>query len=254
MSEVTSAAEAPVVEATTTETVSTNDTTVSTVDTAPAVEAKVEETKAPEAPDYSFVPKKYLKDGKPDLEGLSKAYSSLEKKLGQKGLIVPEDVAEYEYTPSSEALFDSEEKSNSFKAEAQKAGLSKEQYAFVMGQYENLMINMGFDAASSEAVLQKEWGDNYKTHVKQAQRAFEEFAPSDVSLDDPILNHPTVIKLLARFGQELGEDSQTVVKGSASRPAGMSKDDVIAIMKEKDYYNNPAKLKLVSDWYAKNTK
>lgn len=209
-------------------------------------EAKVE--------DYSYVPKKYLKDGKPDFEGLSKAYSSLEKKLGQKGLIVPEDVAEYEYTPSSEALFDSEERTTAFKAEAQKAGLSKEQYSFVMGQYENLMINMGFDAAASEAVLKQSWGDSYKANVKQAQRAFEEFAPSDISLDDPVLNHPTVVKLLARMGQELGEDTQAGVKGAATRSGGMTHDDIKKVMAEPDYYNDQAKQKLVSDWYKKNTR
>lgn len=167
-------------------------------------------------------------------------------------MLVPEDVAEYEFTPSIDQANFNDDGVNSFKAEAQAAGLSKEQYAFVMKKYEETITNLGFDFASSAAVLQKDWGDSYKENVNSARRAFEEFAPSDISLDDPVLNHPTVVKLLARMGQELGEDSQAGVKGS--RAAGVSKEEIHSIMASSDYYNNPEKQAQVAAWYQKNTR
>lgn len=204
-------------------------------------EVKVEE------PDYSYVPKKFLKDGKPDWENLTKSYQNLEKKASQKGVLVPEDVAEYEWQGNAPVQIN-EEQANAFKAEAQKAGLTKEQYAFVMDKYAEVMTNTGFSADASAHALKKVWGEEFQANVNLARRAFDEFAPSDMNMDDPVFNHPTVVRLLARMGQELGEDSQST-KGKATRDSGLSADDITQIRNSPDYWSNPTKQAQVSKWY-----
>lgn len=201
-----------------------------------------------EEPDYSYVPKKFLKDGKPDWEALTKSYQHMEKKASQKGVLVPEDVAEYEWAGNAPVSIDPEQ-ANAFKAEAQKAGLTKEQYAFVMDKYAEVMTNTGFSADASAHALKKVWGEEFQANVNLARRAFDEFAPSDMNMDDPIFNHPTVVRLLARMGQELGEDSQSQVKGKTTRSSGLSEEEVRSIQSSSDYWNNPEKQAKVRQWY-----
>lgn len=216
-----------------------------------APEVVVEQETQVEQPDYSYVPKKFLSDGKPDWENLSKSYQSLEKKLGAKGILVPEDITEYTFEGVEVAL--DEERVNEFKTEAQKAGLSKEQYAFVMGKYNEMMSANGLNASASEAVLKQEWGAEFDKNLSLARKAFDEFAPSDLTIEDPILNHPTVLKLLASLGRELGEDTQKTVKGSTSA-RGITQDDIMEIQKSSDYWDNPTKQAQVRQWYEKRYK
>lgn len=237
-------------------------TTASNETTAPVDQVVQQETQnevaeapvgAPEAsaePDYSYVPKKFLNEGKPDFENLVKSYQNLEKKLGQKGALPPSDIAEYEWSGDAPVPID-DNSLNAFKADAQKANLSKEQYAFVMDKYSELMTAHGFNPEASSHALKKVWGDEYVQNITLARRAFEEFAPSDVSLEDPVLNNPTVIRLLARLGQEMGEDTQSNVKGSPTR-SGQTQEDIQKLMNEPDYWNNREKQQVVAAWYEKN--
>lgn len=204
-------------------------------------------------PDYSFVPKKFLRDGKPDWENLTKSYTHLEKKASEKGVLVPEDVSEYEWSGNAPVPI-AEEVMTNFKSEAQKLKFSKEQYAFVMDKYAEQMSEMGFDASKSEAQLKEVWGGEVQQNLDYARKAFDEFAPSDMSIDDPVFNHPTVLRLLARMGQDMGEDTQTGVKGNTGRAPSVSRDEITKIMNEPDYYQNLDKQRLVSAWYEKNSR
>lgn len=250
MSEATTAVEntttegastaAPEVQATNVE--QTNQVEVTNNEVEVSTEAKSDE------PDYSFVPKKFLKDGKPDWESLTKSYQHMEKKASSKGVLVPEDVSEYEWSGNAPVQIDPEQ-ANAFKADAQKAGLTKEQYAFVMDKYAEVMTNTGFSAEASAHALKKQWGEEFQSNVNLARRAFDEFAPSDMNMDDPIFNHPTVVRLLARMGKELGEDSQAAVKGVSGRSTGMTSDEIQAIQSSPDYWNSREKQETVRKWY-----
>lgn len=255
MSEATTAAvtenATPEVQATAPEVQATQVEETTKVEQAPA-EAKTEVQAEPaaEEPDFSFVPAKFLKDGKPDWERLVKAHKHAESLASKKGLLVPQDVSEYEWQGNAPIQIN-EEQANAFKAEAQKVGLTKEQYAFVMDKYAEVMTNTGFSADASAHALKKVWGEEFQSNVNLARRAFDEFAPSDMNMDDPIFNHPTVVRLLARMGQELGEDSQST-KGSTGYSA-MTKAQVDELMKAPDYWRDASKRKAVEDWYKRNS-
>lgn len=203
----------------------------------------------PEEINYDWVPKKFLRDGKPDFENMAKSYVNLEKKAGQKGLLVPEDLAEYEFTPNDYVGYD-EARVDEFKSEAQKAGLSKEQYAFMMSKYESVVTDLGLNPEASEAVLKNEWGKDYNEHLSFAGKAFMEYAPSEMNMSDPIFNHPQVLKLLSAIGRDLGEDSQAQTKGRVNT-SGVGVDDIRAIQNSPDYWTNPAKQEKVRAWYEK---
>ncbi len=199
---------------------------------------------------YDYVPKKFLVDGKPDFENLSKSYQALEKKLGAKGSFAPETVDEYAYTPSNIEI--DPEKSTAFKTAALEAGLSAKQYEFVMSQYEQEINAIMGSPEASEATLKADWGNQYQGNLSAARKAFDVYAPSDVSIEDPIFSHPAVLKVLARMGADLSEDN-TPPKGGGSTST-MSQEKVDALMASPDYYDNLDKQAQVSAWFAKKYK
>ena len=245
MSEVTTAAENATTEVSTTEPV-VQENQVTESSTTEQVTPEVSE------PDYSYVPPKFMKDGKPDFETMAKSYQNLEKKASQKGLMVPDDVAEYEWTGTAPTTIN-DEALNAFKTEAQTAKLSKEQYAFVMDKYAQAITDLGLNAEASAQALEKVWGKDYQTNINSASKAFMEFAPSDINMEEPVFNHPSVVRLLAAIGNELNEDSQSV-KGQSSRASGMTKDQINEIRNSPDYWHSVEKQQLVTQWYESNYK
>jgi hypothetical protein len=205
-----------------------------------------------EKPDYSWVPRKFMKGEEPDFTAMSKAYQSLEKKLGSKGSIAPESIDEYAYESRNGAKLDPDV-NKSFREEAQKVGMSQDQYAFVMGKYEDLMEQFAMTPEKAQAELKTSWGKDYDANIASAKRAFDELAPSDVSMDE-IGNNPAVIKLLARVGMELGED-KAPPKGKA--PTSKSIDDIRKemsdAMRSGDYYKNPDKYAHISKFFEENS-
>lgn len=220
------------------------------VATEPVTEATAEVTteaqtnEQSDEPDYSFVPKKFLKDGKPDLEKLSQSYQSLEKKLGAKGIVAPESADEYEFEDAD--AFDAESLA-AFREDAHKLGLSTEQFKGVMAKYKAQIDALVPNPDKTESQLKSEWGDDYKANLSAAKRAFDQLAPSDISIDDPVFNNPTVLKLLARVGQELTEDSAPP-RASATK-TGFTKEEVDNLIASKDYWNDPDKQAKVAAWY-----
>lgn len=221
------------------------ETTVETVEEAQV--ATTETTETPEE-DMSWVPAKFLVDGKPDYKNLAKSYQNLETKIGKKGALAPSSVDEYVYEPQG-IEFDSD-KSSAFKEEAMKAGISPEQYQFIMSKYESVMTEMMPSEEKTSATLKEDWGKDFNVNLKSAQRAFENYAPSDVSKDDPIFNHPTVMKILANIGADLGEDTTPAKAGSTN--STISQEKVDELMNSPDYWNNMDKQKMVRQWFEKS--
>lgn len=199
--------------------------------------------------DLSWVPAKFLRDGKPDFQNLAKSYQSLEKKIGTKGNFAPESVDAYEYTPKSIMLDD--ESNKAFKEDALKAGLTPTQYQWALEQYEKAYEQTTDTPEKAKAYLEKQWGKDYDKNVQQAIKAFETYVPSHIPIE-VIGNNPFVIDILSRIGSELGEDVMPV--RSSAGAVGQSKDDITKLMNEPDYWKNAKKQAQVSEWYAKNAK
>ncbi|MES2973274.1 MAG: hypothetical protein V4757_06680 [Pseudomonadota bacterium] len=210
----------------------------------------------PTPSEYAYVPPKFMKaDGTPDFEKLAKSYVSLEKGFSKKPNLPAASIDEYDYK-FGEGFAVDEERTAAFKADALAKGLTKDQYAWIMDTYSKQLQTSQADAWTADKVqqtLEGEWGTDFQHNLSAANKAFEAFAPSDASIDDPVWNHPAVMKLLARMGAELGEDSVSSVKGT-SVGGSMSRQDIEAIQFSEDYWNDPAKQQLVTAWYEKNVK
>lgn len=195
-----------------------------------------------------WFPAKYKDaDGKHDYKKLANAYKSLEKKLGAKPNIPASDPEEYQYDWKGYEV--NQEQYDSFKQEALKNGFTKSQFEFMMENYVKSIDPMMVTADKSAAVLQKEWGDEFKPNITSAKRAFQEYAPSDLDPNDPALNHPSVLKLLAAIGRDLGEDS---APAKASSAVGMSQEDIDSIMSKRGWNNDPKLAAQVDSWFKRN--
>lgn len=212
-------------------------------------EAEVETEVEGKEEDYSWVPKKFLKDGSPDFASMAKSYQSLEKRLGSKSL-ASEVIEDYVFDSKFENVYDPEV-TQAFKAEAQKAGLSPEQYAWVMDKYEESLAQSSITPQAAETSLRQAWGKSFDSQLINARAAWDAFAPSDMDINE-VGNNPAVLKILARVGAELGEDKPTA-KNSA-RPTAMSEDQINEIIKSKGYATDLEKQETVRAWYEKNFK
>lgn len=219
-------------------------------DTPPAADTPPEKS-ADDKPNYDYVPTKFKKaDGSPDFEKMAKSYTNLEKLAAKKGTLVPETVDEYQFTFNEDlAPSINPDEVAAFKADLLKNGFSKEQYAFIMDRYQANALAQLQTADKTETVLKAEWGNDFDTQVAVAQKAFDEFAPSDADRNDPVWNHPSVMKLLARMGAELGEDT-LAGKGGATKAPAMTEDEVKTIMSSRAYQDGDRALHAkVTSWY-----
>lgn len=216
-------------------------------------ETQTTETQAAEATadDYSWVPAKFINEGAPDFQNLAKAYQNLEKKLGQKVVnLAPESADEYDYTP--EGLELDQELTNAFKNEAKEAGLSTSQYEFIMKKYQVAVGRMTLNPEAAADMLKQSWGEaEFAGNLNNARKAFDEFAPGDLSMDDPALNHPSVLKLLARIGADIGEDS---TPPKSSNGSGLSQSEIETMMQTDDYNVRGSETRqTVDNWFKKNS-
>jgi len=228
MSELTQTTAAPAAE---TATIESTIQTTQISDTAPSESTTSEPSK------YDHIPAKFLKeDGTPDYDRLAKSYTGLEKKLGTKPNIPAVSVDEYEYD-FGELQVDAD-RTSEFKTKALEKGFTKDQFTFVMDSHKAVIDAMVWDADRTEAVLKEAWGKDYSTQTAAAKAGFDEFASSDADPNDPVWNHPAVMKLLARVGAEVGEDSLTgKVKPSKSESF---EDQIAALRADPNYFSDPA--------------
>lgn len=213
-----------------------------------ATETSTETTEAKQF----VVPAKFLKeDGTPDYERLSKSYTELEKKISKKGNIPAASADEYAYD-FGEGFSVDETATNDFKAQALSKGFTKDQYAFIMEQYKSTLDKMTWSTDKTEATLKADWGQDFDVNAKAARAGFDQFAPSDANPHDPVWNHPQVMKLLARMGAELGEDS---LAGPKVTTAGASIDAQIAELRAlPNSFRDPAIQAKLTALYEKKYK
>lgn len=215
------------------------------------------------------IPEKYQvkkEDGSLDIEAsslkLAEAYGHLEKRLGS-GDVPPKTPEEYTVTVP-DALKDTWKPAEDpllqgFLKEAHAAGFTQKQIDLALGRYMEIAPQLvaGGQALTAEdctAALKTEWktDEQYKAEVGKAYKAAVGFGGSDAEgIIKDHGNDPRIIRLLARVGAEMGED--TSISTGASTNGGQSVESLMA----SEAYNNPKHAdharvsKQVSDHFAR---
>lgn len=175
------------------------------------------------ADDLAWLPEKHRvngADGQIDMAAsakkLGEAYGALSQKLGQPPA-VPANASEYSFDipeQYKDVAMD-ETMSAAFRERAHKAGLSVEQYQFVMGEYFSLVPEMLNGAAQKTAdqarsALQQVWGteSEYTAGVSAAQRAMHGLPSglAEEAVQAGLGTNPAFIKIMAALGKEMRED------------------------------------------------
>lgn len=198
------------------------------------------------------IPEKFLVDGKPDYNKLASSYLELEKKIGSK--IAPTDPKEYAYEFKAADRFDTEQV-EAFKQKAGELGFTRDQFAAAMSIYEDnvlaLVDQYTQTPEKASAALKEAWGDNYDANLKSAFAAFNTFG-QDIAIEE-IGNNPTVIKLLANIGKQIGED-RGINNNATSKGTTLSKLEIQELQARPDYWTNPEVQKIVNTWYSETYK
>lgn len=133
---------------------------------------------------------------------------------------------------------------DAFKEDAIKMGLSPDQYAGVMKAYEAELGNFMPNAEQTESSLKDAWGADYDQNLNQAFDAVKSLG-IDVS---EVKGNPAAIKILAKFGSEMREDSSP--NGTSNTHSSLTELEVQDFMKRPDYFQNKEIQKQVSQYYA----
>ncbi|NHJ27355.1 hypothetical protein HAP90_00280 [Klebsiella quasipneumoniae subsp. similipneumoniae] len=180
-----------------------------------------------------WLPEKYRvmgDDGKLNVEGsarkLADAYSHLEKRMGS-GDTPPKTADDYAPEVKAEGFnwdeFKADPRMQSFMKSAHAKGITNDQMGFIISEYAQIapeLVN-GAGALDSEAAatqLRETWKTDaeFNKNIGLAFRAFNSLADdSDKGRMDEIGNNPMVIRMLAKIGAEMQEDSPT---GADSNP------------------------------------
>lgn len=128
------------------------------------------------------VPKKFLKaDGSPDYERMTKAYVNLERTWSKKPNLPPASPDDYIWEKEADANLDAE-RVTEFKRQLHEKGFTKDQYAFIMDNYQEVIGSLTWTLERTEEVMKQEWGKDFTENTKAARAGFEHFAPSDFRL------------------------------------------------------------------------
>ena len=197
------------------------------------------------------IPEKYQvkkEDGSLDIEAsslkLAEAYGHLEKRMGS-GDVPPKNADDYQiavpdalqgqWDPKTDPLM------ADFLKDAHAQGLTQKQVDMVMGKYFALapqLVEGGKQVSADECVadLKKEWttDEQYKAEVGKALKAAQAFGDKDAqAIIDQYGNDPRIIRLLARVGAEIGEDS--AINPSGQLPGGQTVEQMMM----SEAYSNP---------------
>lgn len=200
--------------------------------------------------DVDFIPEKYRangEDGKFSLQEsarkLADAYTHLEKRFGSGD--APPKTAD-EYAPKIEAEgfnweeFKGDPEMQGFLKAAHAKGITNDQMGFILGEYMQRASGLvggaaELDADAARTELRETWKTDgeFNKNLGLAFRAFNNLAdPADKGKMDEIGNNPMVIRMLAKIGAEMGEDS----------PAGGSdpqEQQAIKDLMKSEAYTNP---------------
>lgn len=183
-------------------------------------------------------------DGKLDLtassQKLAEGYTHAAKRIGS-GDLPPAKPEDYKLT-LPETLKDmpvDEEATNSFRAEAHKAGLTQSQFDLVMGRYYDMvpsLLNSAAKVSADEArgQLQAVWQSKpeFEANMNDAQRAFQAAPPAlHDRLHEKFGTDPDFIQFAAAMGKSFREDRPP--SGAATAPA----QDPETLMSSEAYRN-----------------
>jgi hypothetical protein len=179
-------------------------------------------------------------DGRLDLaasaQKLAEGYAAAVKRIGT-GDLPPDDPAKYAFTPP-EAFKDvplDAQREQAFKAEAHKAGLTQQQYEFVMGKYFELVPSLLEDAVKvkadeARAELRKVWTApaDFNANMGAAQRAIHSM-PQDLQQQaiERFGTDPVFAQVMAQFGREMREDRPPAPAGGVAA-SGQSVEQLMA--------------------------
>lgn len=218
------------------------------------------------------IPEKYQvkkEDGSIDIEAsslkLAEAYGHLERRIGT-GDLPPKSAEEYQINvpdqfkefvdPNADPLL------KEFTQAAHTAGLTQKQIDFVMGEYFKRAPQLveGSRQLSEEECttqLQAEWKtpEQYKAEVGKAYKAAVGYGGSDAEgIVKDYGNDPRIVRLLARVGAEMGEDSSVKAEG------GIAGGQSVESLMMSEAYTNPKHAdharvsKQVQEHFAKQSK
>lgn len=130
------------------------------------------------------------------------------------------------------------EENKAFLDRAQQAGISNDQLKFVLGEYNDLIPKVmegaqQFKTEDCTASLQKDWGDSTKENLGLALKAAQSagLTIEQINADPAIGNNPAVIKMLAHFGKQMGEDT------SLKNTQPSSGENIQQLMQSEAYMN-----------------
>lgn len=149
------------------------------------------------------------------------------------------------------------DENKAFLERAAEAGITNDQMKFVLGEYNQIIPSVmeqmsQFQADTCKETLQAEWGTETQANLGLAMKAAlaAGLTKDSIEADPTIGNNPAVIKVLAHFGKQLGEDSSL----QNTQPSGG--EDIQQLMRSEAYSNpkHPDHARVttqVSQWYAK---
>lgn len=184
-------------------------------------------------------------------EDLAKSYLNANQLLGKrmnelsaedanyfKGLIgVPESADKYKLPEEMNA-----DMAGWYKGLAHKAGLTQDQAKSVIDEYimlersqvERQKVEMDRVAGEWVEGLKKEFGSAFEKQIEVAKRGVQAFGGDDIQqlLNETGLgNHPAVVKMFAKIGKELLEDS--IVHADKEAVFGITPDNAKVMIEQK---------------------
>ena len=138
--------------------------------------------------------------------------AELYTKLGR-----PETSEKYNFAiPETHSKFFNEEQVKQFKNVAHQIGLNNDQAKALIDfqvksvDFENQKRDseMTVGKKNTEEMLRKDWGYDYDNKVRSARRAMSVYADNELMelLDTEAGNHPSVVRLFARLGEDITEE------------------------------------------------
>jgi hypothetical protein len=138
--------------------------------------------------------------------------AELYTKLGR-----PETSEKYNFAiPETHSKFFNEEQVKQFKNVAHQIGLNNDQAKALIDfqvksvDFENQRRDseMTVGKKNTEEMLRKDWGYDYDNKVRSARRAMSVYADNELMelLDTEAGNHPSVVRLFARLGEDITEE------------------------------------------------
>lgn len=148
------------------------------------------------------------------------------------------------------------DENKAFLERAAEAGITNDQMKFVLGEYNQIIPSVmeqmsQLQTDTCKETLQAEWGAETQANLGLAMKAAQAAGLSPDDINNPTVgNNPAVIKILAHFGKQLGEDSSL----QNTQPSGG--EDIQQLMRSEAYSNpnHPDHSRVttqVSQWYAK---